>query len=70
MMKQGLGLLLLCLSLSITWAGDTSLYNYFTDSQVNEGLTATGEEFKLNGKEIKILSGSLHYFRHNLFYKS
>ena len=70
MMKQGLGLLHLCLSLSITWAGDTSLYTYFTDSQVNEGLTATGEEFKLNGKEIKILSGSLHYFRHNLFYKS
>ena len=28
-----------------------------------QGLSANGPEFKLNGKEIKILSGSLHYFR-------
>jgi hypothetical protein len=28
-----------------------------------QGLTAKGQEFQLNGKDIKILSGSLHYFR-------
>jgi len=49
--------------LSISSAGDISLYQYFTEDGINEGLTAQGPEFKLNGKELKILSGSLHYFR-------
>ena len=44
--------------------GDLSLYDYFTGEDIVEGLTAQGQEFKLNGKEIKILSGSLHYFRY------
>ena len=46
------------------FSGDISLYEYFTEEPITEGLTALGQEFKLNGKEIKILSGSLHYFRY------
>jgi len=53
--------LLLCLG--YVRAGDTSLYEYFTSGGLSEGLTAKEQVFKLNGKEIKILSGSLHYFR-------
>jgi len=53
----------LLVSLSLSSAGDISLYQYFTEDGINEGLTAQGQEFKLNGKELKILSGSLHYFR-------
>ena len=30
---------------------------------VTSGLEANGDEFRLNGKDLKILSGSLHYFR-------
>ena len=30
---------------------------------VESGLEANGDEFRVNGKELKILSGSLHYFR-------
>ena len=30
---------------------------------VTSGLEANGDEFRVNGKELKILSGSLHYFR-------
>ena len=44
--------------------GTVSLYEYFTgEAGISSGLTATGQEFRLNGKEIKLLSGSLHYFR-------
>jgi len=52
-------------------AGDVSLYEYFTGDEVTEGLFANGEEFRLNGKDLKILSGSLHYFRvHPEFWKT
>lgn len=50
-------------SLGTVGCGDTSLYEYFTSGGISEGLSAVGQEFKLNGKEVKILSGSLHYFR-------
>ena len=30
---------------------------------VTSGLEANGDEFRVNGKDLKILSGSLHYFR-------
>ena len=50
-------------SLGTVRCGDTSLYEYFTSGGISDDLTAVGQEFKLNGKEIKILSGSLHYFR-------
>ena len=56
--------ILLCVCpLSSVICGDTTLYEYFTSGGISEGLTALGQEFKLNGKEIKLLSGSLHYFR-------
>jgi len=51
--------------------GDVSLYDYFSGEGITEGLTANGDEFKLNGKELKILSGSFHYFRvHPSFWKT
>ena len=56
-------ILLLYLLVPATISGDLSLYDYFAGDEITEGLTAQGQEFKLNGKEIKILSGSLHYFR-------
>ena len=34
------------------------------------GLEANGPEFKVNGKSIRILSGSLHYFRFSLRFKA
>ena len=40
-----------------------TVYDYFTGDGISQGLTARGQEFQLNGKDIKILSGSLHYFR-------
>ena len=55
--------LLLLLLVPSCFSGDVSLYDYFAGQDITEGLTAQGQEFKLNGKEIKILSGSLHYFR-------
>ena len=59
----------LVLLFPICFCGDISLYDYFTEEPITEGLTALGQEFKLNGKEIKILSGSLHYFRYKQFYQ-
>jgi len=38
-------------------------YEYYTSGGIKSGLVAEGEYFTLNGKEIRILSGSLHYFR-------
>jgi len=61
-----MSLILFCLGLMATapvLGGDIGLYEYFTMGGINNGLTASGDEFQLNGKDIKILSGSLHYFR-------
>merc|ERR1719402_1786228 len=49
--------------LAVTGARAVTLYQYFTGEGITEGLVADGDEFTLNGKTIKILSGSLHYFR-------
>ncbi len=38
-------------------------YEYYTSGGIKTGLIAEGNYFTLNGKEIRILSGSLHYFR-------
>ena len=60
-MNLVVSLCLLCLARA---GGTVSLYEYFTgEAGISSGLTATGQEFRLNGKEIKLLSGSLHYFR-------
>ena len=41
-----------------------------TGDGINGGLEANGPEFKVNGKPIRILSGSLHYFRFSLGFKA
>ena len=46
--------------------GGVTVYDYFTEGGITQGLTARGQEFQLNGKDIRILSGSLHYFRNRL----
>ena len=41
-----------------------TLYEYFSQGGITEGLKADNRQFfTLNGKEFKIFSGSLHYFR-------
>ncbi|XP_014664713.1 PREDICTED: beta-galactosidase-1-like protein 2 [Priapulus caudatus] len=40
-----------------------SLYDYYTAGGIHSGLEANGSQFTLNGKEIRILSGAMHYFR-------
>jgi hypothetical protein len=42
---------------------EQTLYEYYTSGGIKSGLKADSEHFTLNGKEIRILSGSLHYFR-------
>jgi beta-galactosidase len=39
-----------------------TLYEHYTSGGIKSGLKAEGNQFTLNGKEITILSGSLHYF--------
>ena len=38
-------------------------YDYYTQGGIKEGLKAEGDYFTLNGRQITLLSGSLHYFR-------
>jgi len=40
-----------------------TLYQYYSNGGIKSGLKADGNQFTLNGKEITILSGSMHYFR-------
>lgn len=40
-----------------------SVYKYYTKEGVKSGLKAEGDNFKLNGKDLRILGGSMHYFR-------
>ena len=62
-MNLVVSLCLLCLA-GAGAGGTVSLYEYFTgEAGISSGLTATGQEFRLNGRDIKLLSGSLHYFR-------
>ncbi|KAG5865097.1 hypothetical protein JTB14_000872 [Gonioctena quinquepunctata] len=38
-------------------------YEYYTSGGINAGLTDDQPNFHLNGKEIFIYSGAMHYFR-------
>lgn len=61
-----MGWAVLCMALMATpsvMGGDIGLYEYFTMGGISTGLTANGDEFRLNGRDLKIMSGSLHYFR-------
>ncbi len=40
-----------------------TLYEYYSKGGIKSGLKADNNEFTLNGKELTILSGSMHYFR-------
>ncbi|XP_071454617.1 beta-galactosidase-1-like protein 2 isoform X2 [Hetaerina americana] len=40
-----------------------TLYEYYTEGGISSGLDATGTEFKLNGKDITLYGGAIHYFR-------
>ena len=40
-----------------------TLYEYYTKDGINSGLEDHPEGFKLNGKNITIFSGTIHYFR-------
>lgn len=42
---------------------DQSVYQYFADTANLTGLVAENQEFRLNGKYIRIISGAIHYFR-------
>jgi len=52
--------LLICSSMQ---SEPISLYNYLTGEGILGGVEANGPEFKVNGKPLRLLSGSLHYFR-------
>ena len=56
--------LLLLLPLIIV-GNKPTLYEYFTgDNGIQSGLVAnSNRSFTLNGKDIRLISGSLHYFR-------
>jgi len=40
-----------------------TLYEYYSEHPHNKPLDINGTEFRLNGKQLVIYSGSLHYFR-------
>lgn len=40
-----------------------TLYEYYTQAGITKGLEDLSDGFYLNGKEILIISGSVHYFR-------
>jgi len=44
-------------------AEETTNYEYYTSGGIKSGLSADNDRFTLNGKNITIISGSLHYFR-------
>jgi len=44
-------------------AEETTNYEYYTSGGIKSGLKADDNHFTLNGKNITIISGSLHYFR-------
>ena len=46
-----------------TFADDPMNYELYTKGGIKEGLKAEGDDFTLNGQKIRLLSGSLHYFR-------
>ena len=56
-------LLISSLFLTQSFGADPTNYEYYTSGGIKTGLKADSEHFTLNGKQITLLSGSLHYFR-------
>ncbi|XP_059473361.1 beta-galactosidase-1-like protein 2 [Neocloeon triangulifer] len=40
-----------------------TVYEYYTEGGINSGLVASQGKFTLNGKDITLYSGSIHYYR-------
>lgn len=40
-----------------------TVYEYFTEGGIENGLEASNNEFRLNSKPLRIVSGAMHYFR-------
>lgn len=40
-----------------------TLYEYYLDGGLKNGLVPTKDGFLLNGKPLKLISGAIHYFR-------
>ncbi|XP_063223263.1 beta-galactosidase-1-like protein 2 [Bacillus rossius redtenbacheri] len=40
-----------------------TLYEHYVAGGITSGLVANGRQFLLNGKEIRLMTGSIHYFR-------
>ncbi len=55
--------LFLVIFISYSNCAEQTLYEYYTSGGIKSGLEAKSEHFTLNGKEIRLFSGSLHYFR-------
>jgi len=58
-----LSVVLLLSLLSLAFSADPTNYALYTEGGIKSGLQANSEHFTLNGKEIRLLSGALHYFR-------
>ena len=60
--------ILVCFLFSLVYSGLQTSYSASPkreklEDPIRNGLVAEGQNFTLNGKEIRILSGSIHYFR-------
>ncbi|XP_030746583.1 beta-galactosidase-1-like protein 3 [Sitophilus oryzae] len=55
--------LLLCLLVSFSLGDLPTNYEYYTSDGISSGLSTDQPTFYLNGKEIYIYSGAIHYFR-------
>ncbi|CAL8085951.1 unnamed protein product [Orchesella dallaii] len=58
----GLAIVLAC-STTTTSQNLPSVYEYFANGTELRGLVAQNRVFTLNGREIRIISGAMHYFR-------
>ena len=56
-------LFILILSITLSFGADPTNYEYYTNKGIKTGLKADSVDFTLNGREITLLGGSLHYFR-------
>ena len=56
--------LLIVINISLSVSDELpTVYEYYTKGGIKSGLQAEGDNFKLNGKDLRILGGSMHYFR-------
>ena len=56
-------LLISFLFITLSFGADPTNYEFYTSGGIKTGLKADSVDFTLNGREITLLGGSLHYFR-------